>query len=156
MFNRSLFSAFAVFVLVSCGSLTQLNTTSTYQKLSPSAYITPIQADLDVSPKRISYFMLVSESVGRGGLDNVISTAVKEALDANGSGDVLVNLQTQVKYGDNGAIESINVTGFPASYVNFRSNDKLPMTGVNANDLHSTEPKEQQGLLDQILKKKKK
>ena len=154
MLNRSLFSAFALLVLVSCGSLSQVNTTSTYQKLSPSAYITPIQADLEVSSKRINYFMLVSKTVGKGGLDNVISTAVKEALDANGSGDVLVNLQTQVKYADNGDIESINVTGFPASYVNFRSNDNLPMAGVNANDLHSSDPQGRQGLFNQIIKKK--
>ena len=67
---------------------------------------------------------------------------------------MLVNLQTQVKYADNGDIESINVTGFPASYVNFRSNDNLPMAGVNANDLHSSDPQGRQGLFDQIIKKK--
>lgn len=65
--------------------------------------------------------MMPSESVKLGGYDNVVSSAVREALDANGGWDLLVALETQVKYASDGQIESITVTGYPAKYVNFRN-----------------------------------
>ena len=40
---------------------------------------------------------------------------------------MIVGLQTQTKYNDKGEIESINISGFPAKYVNFRSNSTLPL-----------------------------
>lgn len=131
MIKRFFFICLATISLVSCGvgsqaTSSKLNSTATYQRLSVQPYVTPVQVDLSVSPKKISHFMLVSESVRQGGLDNVVATAVKEALEANGDADVLVGLQTQVKYNDKGEIESISLTGFPAKYVNFRSNDSLP------------------------------
>lgn len=131
MFKRFFIICLATVSLISCGvgskaTSPKLNTSATYQRLSVQPYVTPVQVDLSVSPNKISYFMLVSESVRQGGLDNVIATAVKEALESNGDADVLVGLQTQVKYNDKGEIESISLTGFPAKYVNFRSNDKLP------------------------------
>ena len=88
--------------------------------------VTPIQADIQViSSKKINYFMEVNETVLAGGVDNVISTAVKEALDVNG-GDVLVGMETQMKYNSTGRLESINITGYPAKYVNFRPAEGLP------------------------------
>ena len=39
----------------------------------------------------------------------------------NGDADVLVGLETQVKYTNKGKVESITITGYPAKYVNFRS-----------------------------------
>ena len=122
--------AVAIATMVSCGISAggpKLVSTATYQKMSFQPYVTPVQVDLEVSPKKITYFMLVSESVRMGGFDNVVSTAVKEALESNGNADVIVGLQTQTKYNDKGEIESINISGFPAKYVNFRSNSTLPL-----------------------------
>ena len=70
---------------------------------------------------KISYFMIPSKTVQQGGENNVIKTAVREALLANGNADVLVGLNTQIKYDAKGQPESITVTGYPAKYVNFRS-----------------------------------
>ena len=131
MLKRFLILAVATMSLVSCGisagGSAKLVSTATYQKMSFQPYVTPVQVDLEVSPNKISYFMLVSETVRMGGFDNVVATAVKEALEANGKADVIVGLQTQTKYNDKGEIESINISGFPAKYVNFRSNSTLPL-----------------------------
>jgi hypothetical protein len=65
--------------------------------------------------------MMPSKTVSNGGFDNVVNTAVREALLANGDADVLVGLETQVKYDNKGQVESITVSGYPAKYVNFRN-----------------------------------
>jgi hypothetical protein len=80
-----------------------------------------VLADLDVSTTKISYFFLPSQTVVNGGFENVVNTAVREALIANGNADVLVALEQQVKYDANGKVESITVSGYPAKYVNFRN-----------------------------------
>lgn len=140
--KRILFFLMTVIAISSCGAA--INTTAyesplinlpkngakiinsaTYQQLNYQPYVTPVQVDLKVSPEKISYSMAVTKTIRMGGYDNVVATAVKEALEAHGSGDVLVGIQTQVKYNDAGEIESISITGFPASYINFRSNDTL-------------------------------
>ena len=125
MFQRVIGLCALVLLTVSCGTGAKVINSATYAKGAARLYITPVQVDLKVSPKKISYFMPVSDAIGRGGLDNVISTAVKEALDANG-GDVIVGLETSVTYYSDGSIESINITGYPATYINFRSNESLP------------------------------
>ena len=114
-------------LFVSCGSANELiKNSATYSRGASALVVTPVQADVQViGTKKINYFMEVNESVSAGGLDNVIATAVKEALDVNG-GDVLLGLETQVKYDDRGQIESINITGFPGKFVNFRLAKDLP------------------------------
>ena len=62
-----------------------------------SSAITATFADLVVSPRKITYTYKPTNEVRRGGEANVINTAVRMALDANGGGDVLVELQTTVK-----------------------------------------------------------
>lgn len=128
--KKLFFLTLAVISLASCSSSAKLMNTATYQRMDFQPYVTPVQVDLEVNPQKIEYFMIVSKTVAAGGYDNVVATAVKEALDANGGGDVLVGLQSQVKYSEAGEVESINITGFPAKYVNFRSNDQLPMKTV--------------------------
>lgn len=130
MKHINLLAIVAILVLAaSCSSSAKLMNTATYQRMDFQPYVTPVQVDLEVSPKKIELFMTVSRTVAAGGYDNVVATAVKEALQSTGMDyDVLVGLQTQVKYFETGEIESINITGFPAKYVNFRSNDQLPMT----------------------------
>ena len=134
MKHINLLAFVAVLVLaVSCGSSAKLMNTATYQRMDFQPYVTPVQVDLEVSSTKIEYLMLVSKTVSAGGYDNVVATAVKEALQSTGVDyDVLVGLQTQVKYTEKGEIESIHISGFPATYANFRSNDKLPMTAATA------------------------
>ncbi len=81
-------------------------------------------ADLVVSGKRISYTLEPSKSVRRAGMNNVKAYAVSEALKAFGVGDVLVEAQfeTGVRRGLFGKkIKSVTVTGYPATYKNFRN-----------------------------------
>lgn len=64
----------------------------------------------------------------------MVNSAVREALASNGDADVLVGLETQVKYNAAGNPESITVSGYPAKYVNFRnpSDDYLRKIGGSA------------------------
>lgn len=99
----------------------KLISSSTHSKVSVAQPVVAVFADLDVSPKKISFFYLPSKTVISGGLDNVIDSAVREALASNGDADVLVGMETQIKYNAEGDPESITVTGYPAKYVNFRN-----------------------------------
>lgn len=105
----------------SCSVPAKLINSATHKKLSVAQPVVAVFADLQVSPEKITYFMMPSKTVVMGGYDNVIDTAVREALLANGNADVLVALETQVKYDKEGQIESVTVTGYPAKYVNFRN-----------------------------------
>lgn len=108
-------------MLASCSLPTRLVNTSTHKDMKVAQPVTAIFADLDVSPKKISFFFIPSKTVINGGEKNVINSAVREALLANGDADVLVGLEKQLKYNDKGEIESVIVSGYPAKYVNFRS-----------------------------------
>ena len=102
-------------------SMAKLVNTATHTKVNAVQPTVAVFADLQVSSTKISYFFLPSQTVQNGGFDNIVNTAVREALIANGNADVLVGLEQQVKYDGNGAVESITVSGYPAKYVNFRS-----------------------------------
>lgn len=88
-------------------------------------------ADLDVSETRISFTYRPTYAVRLGGNNNVIKTAVQEALRACGNGDVLVGLEyTTVSRWTIlpflSPIRQITVTGRPAVYTNFHSlNDNI-------------------------------
>ena len=142
-----LFFAFAV-TLVSCGTTEKLINTATHTGGSAPFFVNPVCADIKVDGKKISFFMPVSENISAGGLQNVIDTAVKDALEQNGNADLLVGLQTQVKYDSNGDIESIAITGYPARYINFRN---LP----NAQAVPATAPEGEKGGVLAVFKKKK-
>ena len=107
--------------LTACSAPSKLMNSSTSAKPVVAPVVAAVFADLEVSPDKITYFMMPSKTVVYGGYDNVINTAVREALLANGNADVLVALETQVKYNAEGQIESVTITGYPAKYVNFRN-----------------------------------
>lgn len=119
--KKSIFLLAAVLCICSCSTGAKLVNSASYSKNSAPFPVAAVFADIDVSPVRITHFMLPTKTVLLGGYDNVVATAVREALDANGGGDVLVALETQVKYGSNGQIESITVSGYPGKYKNFRN-----------------------------------
>ena len=113
--------AVAALCISACAPGAKLINSASYSKNSAPAPVAAVFADIEVSPNRITYFMLPTKTVVMGGYDNVVATAVREALDANGGGDVLVALETQVKYSADGQIESITVSGYPGKYKNFRN-----------------------------------
>ena len=78
-------------------------------------------ADLEVSSQRIVYTYLPTNAVRRGGYHNCINTAVREALEKNGGGDVLVQLETTVKVSMSQKIKSVTVSGYPAKYKNIQT-----------------------------------
>ena len=83
-------------------------------------------ADLEVSNQKIVYSYIPTRSVRKGGYDNCVNTAIREALSANGNGDVLVETQEAVveyKGLISKKIKSITLTGYPAYYKNFKSVD---------------------------------
>lgn len=108
--------------LSSCKSA---RSTATYQD-PINTLRTVTVADLDVADTRISYTYKPSYAVRLGGNQNVIKTAVLEALKAHGSGDILIGLEyttisrwTILPFLS--PIRSITVTGRPAKYTNFHS-----------------------------------
>lgn len=112
----------------------KLVSTSTHSKIAVAQPVVAVFADLEVSPTKISFFYMPSKTVVAGGVENVIDSAVREALSSNGDADVLVGLEKQIKYNTNGKVESITVSGYPAKYVNFRNpgDDYLSKMGTNA------------------------
>uniref|UniRef100_UPI004055BA52 hypothetical protein n=1 Tax=Alistipes sp. TaxID=1872444 RepID=UPI004055BA52 len=105
---------------------TTLYNTATYSQIGVySPITTPIVADLDVSPTKITYYMTPSRTVAKAGMQNIINTAVREALVANGNADVMIAMEYQIKTSQDGVtIESVVITGYPARYTNFRNADK--------------------------------
>lgn len=120
--KKSLLLIVAVSLIVSsCAPGAKLMNSASYAKSYAPAPVAAVFADLDVASAKITYFMMPTKTVLLGGYDNVIATAVREALENNGGGDVLVGLDTQVKYNSKGEIESVTVSGYPAKYTNFRN-----------------------------------
>lgn len=81
-------------------------------------------ADLVVSPNKITYTYRPTDDVNRGGEANVINTAVRQALEANGRGDVLVEMQYTLKKSGKKNVKEVTVSGYPATYKNFRNADE--------------------------------
>lgn len=99
----------------------RLLNTATYRSISVDTPVTPpLIADLNVSSTKISFTLGVTQELLRTDIENMISAAVKEALLKNNNADVLIGMEYQIKYNNNGVIESISVTGYPATYKNFR------------------------------------
>lgn len=114
-----IFSIIAVLGLTSC--TTTLNSSKT--KDFGSSAITATFADLVVSPHKITYTYKPTDDVRRGGEVNVINTAIRKALEVNGGGDVLVELQTTVKKSGRRNVKEVTVSDYPATYKNFRCAD---------------------------------
>jgi len=112
----------AVVAFSSCAVIhPKVVTTAASEKLTQDVWVYPLSADLQVSATKISYIMSVTKAVAKGGYESAVNTAIKEALEKNGNADVLIGLQTQVKYTPEGELETIQVTGYPAKYVNFQA-----------------------------------
>lgn len=108
-------SALSVLCITSCSTVRKTSSTQDISTVITSA----TEADLDVSQNKISFYYKVPKNVRRGGSNSVKATAVAEALKANGNADVLVNPQFEMRI-KKGTIREITVTGYPATYKNFR------------------------------------
>ena len=113
----------AMLGIASCTST--LNSSKT--KDFGSSAITATFADLVVSPQKITYTYKPTDDVRRGGEVNVINTAIRMALDSHGGGDVLVELQTTVKKTGRRHVSEVTVSGYPATYRNFRCADEATL-----------------------------
>ena len=90
----------------------------------PYSMYNATEADLDVAPQRITYTLMPTKAIRRGGLENCKNAAVQEALAANGNADLLLEPQFVVKRYRNlvaNFVTSVTVTGYPATYKNIRS-----------------------------------
>ena len=100
---------------------------STAEYKDPTTFLRNVtSADLDVANERISFTFQPSKQVRRGGSDNVIKAAIREALRVNGGGDVLVDLEYITLEKPSlflSPIREITVSGYPAKYKNFHSLD---------------------------------
>ncbi len=107
------------FAMASCSTTKQ---TATYRNVDvANPFTTPVVADLEVSSTKIRYEYEPSKVVARAGKDNVLNMAISRALYQNGNADVLVSLETMVKYNSSGKVTSVIITGYPAKYKNFRT-----------------------------------
>lgn len=117
------------FVATSCRTIR-----STAEYKDPTTFLRNVTvADLDVSNERISCTYQPSREVRRGGDQNVLRAAIREALRVNGGGDVLVDLEYITITKPAGLfsfmlspIVEVNISGYPAKYTNFHSlNDSI-------------------------------
>lgn len=135
-------SVLAPAMFVSCSMFTakaptKLTNTASYTPVNVMQPVVALFADLEVSPTKISFFYIPSGTIVSAGPQNVIDSAIKEALMANGNADVLVGVEKQIKYSGDGNIESITVTGYPAKYVNFRSPGDDYLRQISTGHKHS-------------------
>ena len=119
--------AIVAVLLTGCSTITKTATS----KPVKSEVITAVLADLEVSPEKITYYYVPTVAVHKAGVKNILNSAIREALAANGDADVLVGLEHEVKYRRFlfvfTTVEHIVVSGYPAKYKNFRSpsDDKI-------------------------------
>lgn len=106
----------AVLMLSSCSTLYRSSTISR----PVNSVVTSTFAELEVSPEKISYTLLrPRKEIRAAGIDNCVATAVYEALQEHG-GDVLVGMEYSVNVNARKVVY-VTVTGYPATYKNFRS-----------------------------------
>jgi len=131
-----LLSVAAMLGMASC--TTTINSARTEHFTSPA--ITMTFADLEVSPKKITYTYRPTDDVNRGGETNVINTAVRKALEVNGGGDVLVEMQFTLKKSGKKNVKEVTVSGYPATYKNFRNANEETLKGVATMNAFQNDP----------------
>lgn len=110
------------FFMASCSMLKESSSTTMEVQSSLNS---KTEADLEVSPQKISYTYIPNKRDRKAGLSHVLSNATAAALKENGNADVLVERQYDalIKYKFFGLVrkmKSVTVTGYPATYKNFR------------------------------------
>ena len=111
--------------MLSLGSCTATHWTATSADVDNCVYTSTV-ADLNVGPKA-SFTYNTTAKDRKGGAKNCLRAAVANMLKANNNADVLV--APEFKYNNN--LKRIEVTGYPATYSNFRPTP-APVTPVPA------------------------
>ncbi len=140
-----LLSFVAVLAMTSCSTVYRTATSNDVN----GSLISAVIADLDVSDKKITYTFVPSRAEQRAGVQNCINTAISEALERNGGGDVLVETQGAIvkRWGlFRRKVKSVTVTGYSATYKNFKPVDEETMNQgiVNGVFMQDENAKEQQ------------
>lgn len=121
--KRFLIITLAVVLASSC---TIMKNTATYENAKSTFKTTATIADIQVSDTKVVYTYVPSKMVQRGGYENIINTAVREAVKSAGDYDVLVAKETQVRYKSGSRkIKTVIVSGYPGKYTNWRSSDEV-------------------------------
>lgn len=115
---KRLFFAAAFAAAMMATSCTSIHKTATVEDVNNNVASYTV-ADLNVSPTKIVFNYKPNASERRGGGKNAVNCAVAEALKANGNADVLVGAQYVIKK-RKGNVKEVTVTGYPATYKNFR------------------------------------
>ncbi len=119
---KKLLSLVLLAALVSSCSMFRSSTASTMDV--NSALFSATSAELQVSNEKISYTYYPKKVDRKAGFKHILNNATSAALKENGNADVLVERQYEViskkrpLRGDK--IKSITVTGYPATYKNFK------------------------------------
>ncbi len=124
---KKFFTGVAIALALCATSCSSIKHTATTIPVETSV-VSNSTADLKVQSTKISYTYKPTKAVRRTGEKGVISTAVSEALKANGNADVLVGFQYEIKKTRNffgrTNIKYVTVEGYPATYTNIKSNGK--------------------------------
>ena len=110
-------------VVMTCSCSTFRSSTSTSLDVATSMSSVN-SAELDVADTKISYTYYPKKRYRKAGLKHILSNATAAALRENGDADVLVGRQYEVLSKPRllrKKIKSVTVTGYPATYRNFKS-----------------------------------
>lgn len=124
-------AAVAALALSSCSTITHTASTETVD----TEVYNRSNADLKVSPVKISYTFTPNASYRRAGEKAVLRAAVAKALEANGNADVLVAPQYEVKKTRglfSTKVKYVTVKGYPATYTNVHPTSVNEAQVVNA------------------------
>ncbi len=113
----------ALAALSSCSMYKESSTTTmnVSSKLSSKT-----SAELVVSPTKLSYTYYPTQIDRKAGMLHMIANATAEALHQNGNADVLIQPETTAiykKYIFGRKVKTVIVTGYPATYKNFKTED---------------------------------
>ena len=124
-------AAVAALALSSCSTITHTASTETVD----TEVYNRSNADLKVSPVKISYTFTPNASYRRAGEKAVLRAAVAKAIEANGNADVLVAPQYEVKKTRglfSTKVKYVTVKGYPATYTNVHPTSVSEAQVVNA------------------------
>ena len=129
--KKILVSVLVAMALTGCGSFKRQVCTAKSSDVSVANSVVAITADLEISSEKIVYTYRPSVAVSNGGFENIKNWAIREALRENGDADVLIALEQQVEYDEQGRCVLITVSGFPARYTKFLSADGVSVVRMS-------------------------
>lgn len=116
---------FVMLIASMCTSCSVLRKSSSTSQNVESSLSSATIADLQVSNQKISYTYRPNKQDRKAGINHVVGNAVAAALKNSGNADVLIERQYEAIYKvrlfGGKKIKTVTVTGYPATYKNFRN-----------------------------------